>query len=1079
MRGWIVGACIAGVLVLLAWGWWRAEESAPTRERASAARTRPERAGRTRTSAPLPPSSAGLSIRGTVVDLLGRPVSGARVSASWPEDGQTLSTIPCPWEGGSRPELLVETTRQYNVADCLPRTRDTVLSLLLAREGESPVHAETRSAEDGSFVLEGLPAGPQALLALSEQGAASRLGVPSGSEHVELVVEHHHRVSGQVLGEDDAPMAEVSILVVSHQQTRFFDTSTDAQGRFEVGPLPAGGHVVLATKEGWPPVLAEHLYQDEPLTIRMSRPRALTGRVLSSGSPVKDVEVLAAREDGALPLTLRTDPEGRFAFELDPGVYVLTAERAGRYALARVTVEKTPPPEVVMNLGEAFHVEGSVFGAAPHDEPVAGAVVTATSQLRPHRELKASTGADGRYRLGPVEPGTWSFTVEARGYIDLPYGKEVELESGTGRQDFTLERAASISGRVVDEAGRPLAGIHLNLEQVGLEDPVDYETQETALTDSDGAFVLDASAPGDYELFPQTYRFITERLKMTAPARDVLVTLRAGGAVEGTLSDARGLPLPGFTVYVAPLETEASGEILTAQGPTSEGRFSRKGVPPGRYRIVAQEVTAGVDQGVSTEAEVRQGEVTTVELRLAEQRNLEGIVVDGAGTPLRGAFVRAHSLAPSPQGGVVLVPTRHRHGPPNGVETGADGRFLIRGMGLEKHSLTVLHPSYAWLPEQSTGASFESGLLVAPVDVKQVRLVMKRHAHVRGRVVGPEGAPVTGFNVDSIRVTSEDGTFSVPNREGPGITTFAFEAEGLLSVLRDVKGGLDGPDIDLGEIRLGAGRRVRGVVVDARTGAPLPRANVQVHVDERTVLHSVTDSAGRFELGPVTTGTLTLLASQRGVYRQERVTVEAARQEVTVRLQPGARMLLKAVDLRGGPLDGNVTVQGPEGFSDRVFLEKGRAEMGGLVPGRYLLKAEGARKKDSALNYLPRAVEVPDSGEVSVLLQPVPEGSTLTVRAPFHENTYLRLVHGTPPLPERPEELQRRMSLGQDGQPEVVGTEHVFTFTHVPEGKTTLFLMGPEDDRYHAEVLDVPPGGTVSHTVRPAWRTFGVAAREP
>ncbi|MFY1826580.1 carboxypeptidase regulatory-like domain-containing protein [Myxococcus fulvus] len=1078
MRGWIVGACIAGALVLLAWGWWRAEESAPTRERASASRTRAERAERVRTSAPLPPSSAGLSIRGTVVDLLGRPVSGARVSASWPEEGQTLSTIPCPWEGGSPPELLVETTRQYNVTDCLPRTRDIVLPLLLAREGESLVHAETRAAKDGSFVLEGLPSGPQVLLALSEQGAASRPGVPAGSADVELVVEHHPRVSGQVVDEDDAPLAEVSILVVSHQHTRFFDTSTDAQGRFEVGPLAADSHVVLATKEGWPPVLADQLHLDEPLKIRMSRPRALTGRVLSSGSPVKDVEVLATREDGDLPQKLRTDPDGRFAFELAPGTYVLTTEREGRYALARVTVEKTPPPEVVLNLGAALQVEGSVFGATRR-EPVAGAVVTATAQLRPQRELKATTGADGRYRMGPVEPGPWSFTVEARGYIDLPYGKEVELGSGTGSQDFTLERATSISGRVVDEAGHPLAGIHLNLEQVELEDPVDYEAQETALTDSDGAFVLDASAPGDYELFPQTSRFITQRLKMTAPARDVLVTLRAGGEVEGTLSDARGLPLPGFTVYVAPLETEDPGEILTAQGMTSEGRFSRKGVPPGRYRIVAQQVTDGVDQEVSTEVEVRQGEVTKVELRLAEQRNLEGIVVDGAGTPIRRAFVRAHSLAPPPQGGVVLVQPRHRHGPPNGVETDAQGRFLIRGLGLEKHSLTVLHPSYELSPEQSTGAPVENGLVVAQVDVKQVRLVMKRHAHVRGRLVGPDGAPITEFNVDSLRVKSSDGTFSVPNREGPEVNLFTFEAEEVLSVMREVKGGLDGPDVDLGEIRLGAGRRVRGVVVDARTGAPLPRANVQVHVNERTALHSLTDPAGRFELGPVTTGTLTLLVSQRGVYRQEQVTVEASQQEVTVRLQPGARMLLKAVDLRGAALDGNVTVQGPEGFSDQVFLDKGRVEMGGLTPGRYLLKAEGARKKDQVLNYLPQAVEVPDSGDVSVLLQPVSEGATLTVRAPFHGNTYLRLVHGAPPLPERPGELHRWMSLGQDGQLGGDSTEHVFTFTHVPAGKTTLFLMGPEDNRYHAEVLDVPASGTMSHTVRPVWRTFGAAASQP
>ncbi|WP_141324699.1 carboxypeptidase regulatory-like domain-containing protein [Myxococcus sp. AB025B] len=886
MRGWIVGGIAAGVLVLLAGVPWGEDAPSETRREEAAQRSEASFEGLARRSPPQPRPRTRLAIRGTVVDGLGRPVAGARVSASWPEQGETLSTIPCPpGDVPSWARLDEEPTSPWLLDECLPRTEDTLVSLLLARLGEAPVHAETRSAEDGSYVLEDLPEGHQALLALSEHGAVSRTGVSAGSQDVELMLEPPTFIQGQVLGEGDAPLAGVSLTVVSTRHTRFFDARTDVRGEFKLGPIPHDTYLLLASKEGWRPTLQHTRAPADPLEVRLHRSHRLSGWVVSGDVSVEGVEVLAVPTEASTseprPFRVTTDSGGYFELEVSAGPYLLTAKREGRSALTRVTVDTTRPSEVVLKLGDALQVEGSVL-AVGSEGPVAGARVRLQSRELRWRTLETTTNEAGRYRVGPVEPGEWMFSIDSPGHIDMT-GDERTLTSDQGTHDFFLRRATSISGHVVDAAGQPVGDVALYLKRL---DDADHELHDESRTTPDGSFMLDVSSPGEFQVTARSHRFLETSVTARAPMTDLRITLSAGGVVEGTLTDSRGLPLSGFAVSVTP----ENGVGATASPSTPEtnphGQFSLGGIPSGRYRVQAEQVTHRVERMVWALVEVHEGSISKVDLQLPAEHALEGRIVDTSGRPIQGASIQAW---PRENEEVEVITRGYGVRAPSKVFSDATGNFVLQGLRDTDHLVNAVLEGHGLLPEYSTeGIPSQGGILVG-TEVKQLRLVMKRYAHVRGRLVGPTGAPVRKFQADNTWVTSPDGSFCVPKPDGPR-ERLVFHAEGMLKVARVVQGGREGPDDDLGEIRLEAGRELRGVVRDARTGEPLSNVRVSLDgerpgdgTDYELGRQETSDWQGHFILRSVPLRPLTLRSSvQQDTHLEQRTQVDSTQQEVTV-----------------------------------------------------------------------------------------------------------------------------------------------------------------------------------------------------
>ena len=122
--------------------------------------------------APSPLPDGSLRIRGVVLGD-GGPVAGVRVSATRPEAGRTLSELFCG-DVRHRPEW------RQRLSKCMDEVVSTVLELVTVHEGEAPAYAETSTAEDGTFTLDGLPPGSFALWAVEARGAGMWPDVAAG-----------------------------------------------------------------------------------------------------------------------------------------------------------------------------------------------------------------------------------------------------------------------------------------------------------------------------------------------------------------------------------------------------------------------------------------------------------------------------------------------------------------------------------------------------------------------------------------------------------------------------------------------------------------------------------------------------------------------------------------------------------------------------------------------------------------------------------------------------------------------------------------------------------------------------------
>ncbi|WP_224240722.1 carboxypeptidase-like regulatory domain-containing protein [Hyalangium gracile] len=1070
MRTWVLGiagaAAIAAIAVL-GLSLWRepspeASEKAPRPKGARATTwARPH-------AEPTPLPSGSLSIRGVVRDAQG-PVAGVRVSATRPTPGETLSELPCP-TGSSSDASPKAKTLPY----CLDEVGALVLELVSAREGEAPVYAETVTAADGAFVLAGLPEGDFTLWALGEQGAQLQSGVKAGAQAVELLLDEGRMWEGIVVDPEEQPVEGVALTILHKWHTRFFDTRSGEDGRFRIGPLPKGEYALTAEREGWLPTFRSHGFS-KPLKSKvvLVRPSRLAGRVLRDGAPAPDVEV-SVKAEQCVTFTeqkLRTSAEGRFSLErLGPCTYEFTAERDGLYAVDQVELEPTEPsPELVLNLGQALHMEGTVRDET--GQPVEGATVSVSPDRGYFRFWEFVTKADGRYRVGPMEPGTYEFDIKRSGYVEV-LSEEHELEQGGKPVDLTLRRAAIVSGVVVDEEGSPVADIRLQLDRSSEDSEESSPRGDTATSDAQGRFSLDAPGAGAWDLRIDDKRFISQRLSIQAPASDLRVILRRGATVVGTVTDEHAVAQASVSVTLW-VEVTEQGEASSVRHARtdSQGRFTLRGLRPGRFMVEAKADQDGMERATAKPVELRGTEQAAVALRFTAGRTLSGIVVDGHGEPVADAFIQA-------QAPLRAAPPWRRHviscgtGRDMGVHTGPDGRFTLKHLVEGTYELSAWKAGYTFVPARAHGATRSSrDALLVGEGTTEVRVVLERDGRIRGRVVGPDGGPLRHFTVNGMSFSGPTGTFE-QSFKNSGVEQLELAAPKLATVLRSVK-VQEGVDVELGDVRLGPGRRVTGRVLDAETGAPIADAEVRFMDEVPGLVRSVMESRpvrtgadGTFEFPRVDDRPLTLEAQGEG-YRSSRVALGSGEESVTVRLDAGASIELTIRDHEGKPVRANVMFEQEDGSERQVIqVLQGTRVARGVEPGLYQAHVVARRGRHQGI-FLPQQVRIPERGQVVVSFVERREGTTLVLRA--EGATSAILLPGMAPPPVSEESLSRWRRRGLHAAEE----GGVLKFESLPPGRATVLLLAEPEDastRFHLEELELPAEGMVERVVHPRWQ---------
>jgi len=480
----------------------------------------------------------------------------------------------------------------------------------------------------------------------------------------------------------------------------------------------------------------------------------------------------------------------------------------------------------------AATVSGRVLDSS--GSPVRGAKVV-WEKYRPDEEVlvddtkgtapaplgETSTDTDGRFQVKldkpgvevaiRVLPGTLAGTL-----LSGPYdaSEDVELD------DIELPAAEKISGRVTDEAGKPVAGAKVRAAAGSLFEDEGIPRYAETSTGADGSFTI-ANAPGKSGSlvvrapgFAPSTQFSMQRSGVER------VTLKRGGTVAGTVLDASGRPAEGVIVLSGSLavRTDASGAYRLA------------GVLRGVQTVEAsgKEDLAARNDSVRVKA----GETADVPLKLARSASVTGSVIDEkTRRPLSGVRVSARAGGFSFR--LADMATRR-------TRTDAKGKFRLAGLAARSYSIRASKPDY--LP-----ATFP-GVAAAVSTPGSVAIALTRAATVSGRVTDEKGAAVAGARV---RFAADQGMRAIL-RSGPAaflgqprITTGpdgAFRMRGLAPernrTLEAAKPGYvpakrHGLTLKSGEtvkdvvLILKSGLEARGRVVDP-AGQPIAGASVRV-----------------------------------------------------------------------------------------------------------------------------------------------------------------------------------------------------------------------------------------------------------
>ncbi|MFT3928570.1 MAG: carboxypeptidase-like regulatory domain-containing protein [Myxococcales bacterium] len=289
-----------------------------------------------------------------------------------------------------------------------------------------------------------------------------------------------------------------------------------------------------------------------------------------------------------------TDERGyyEYAATLRPGTYVISPHGHTRGEPTTVELrEGMGKVDARLKLAGTASITVSVKGS--DGEAVEGITLVATSVGR------AKTGnpvGDGRYRVGPLEPGRYRVSIEdgtnppsivggTDSAVVVREGNQLELSA-------VLERSASISGRVVDAAGEPKPNVWVtaSYDAPGAELSARLTRslggERRVLTDLEGRFRVDRLSSGSlFLLRAEELSGSTTQQSRVPTGSDVTLRLDALGTLRGSAFGSNGKPLAQTSIQLSVLETGWTRAIFVKP----DGSWEFANVSPGRLFVSAMD----------------------------------------------------------------------------------------------------------------------------------------------------------------------------------------------------------------------------------------------------------------------------------------------------------------------------------------------------------------------------------------------------------------------------------------------------------------------------------------------------------
>ncbi|MBX3728792.1 MAG: carboxypeptidase regulatory-like domain-containing protein [Candidatus Sumerlaeia bacterium] len=751
----------------------------------------------------------------------------------------------------------------------------------------------TVAEEGGAFTLRGVPEGESLRLPARAAGLLPAMGGPfaAGASGVEIVLgESNARMFGKVTTSDGEPV-QGAIIMAFNMMAMMGGTvgdlaanqhlaRSDADGAYNLGPLPAGGLMVIAMQDfdaglGRSGVLQEMVTltenQELEKNFQFAAPIVIVGKAIDS-----------------------TTGKGLAGVRLSSQPYELNTMIGG----LELPDDESERIESISDAEGAFRLEVASLG-----------MVTIFFYKAPDSYIIAD---DSATRMG-MAPGT--YMLEGQGATD----KEIELR---------FRQGVVVSGIVTEPDGTtPASGVTVAITKADTYHPTTTKTDET------GAYRL-AADPGSTGALRARGDSGSAEQEITIPAAgkeltNINLTLRAFATVTGRVTAPGDKPVANITVRANPVSGSPRYPFMGV-GPSGFGSAMTDG--QGVYVITDApasevEITAVPQDGSDFSAPkalrltLEPGETrANVDLRLLAGDYIEGVVTDEDGKPLSGVSIIAQAYSATP---AIMKQAR----------TDKDGYYRVAGIPQDQtlDMLMAMHPGYENVNRQS----------VSIYDNPQ-NITLKRLRGVVVEAIGRESKqPVTsyeyrllqeqwrGYTLSAMhtpaRVQDSAGRVELSTLEKGKwrVEVVALDEKGAPTASRgmaEFSVAEGSAEAQIVRVTVDEGRTVKGRVRLVDTEEPVRGVHVGVakpvsFMGTGSVTHATfdipgatSDSAGRFELKGVPVGMhkLTIVAEGRYPARDYTLTIQAESEpeELIIDLATGGTVYGKVIGWEGQPMAG-------------------------------------------------------------------------------------------------------------------------------------------------------------------------------
>lgn len=718
--------------------------------------------------------------------------------------------------------------------------------------------------------------------------------------------------------------------------------------------------------------------------------------VTADGAPVAGVPV---RLFGQVKMKSSTyaaqsDADGRFSVKIPAEAATalrLDVDSPAGSDLRPVAVEglvtnisefNPPQPVKILMVKGTARLAGRV--TTEDGKGVAGAKVTIRlGAFASFFHTQAITKDDGSYEFTNLAPGVYTVPAvvppDGMDLIRLESWKNVRSfavrEAQSRQEDFRLAKSGKFTGKVLDDAGKPLAGAKVACSlDVANEDGPKYLSAlagqwfgASAVTDAKGQYVLTGMSPETYivevappeggNLAPTQVRGQILKGTETVPVQDVTLSPAGALTVKVLGPDGKGTVGVKLTLITMPLR------MFAESGPSAytdvDGKAVFMNLASGRYRLdLEPPVNTGLSAQSIDDIGVLAGLHLAQTVKIADGWSISGVVRDSAGQAV-------------PNVAINMSRTYRNYA---ATSTDSAGKFKIVGLPLGADKFDA---KAKWRISATPGSEIPeldsvSKELASNDKDMIVDLVLPEAAVISGIVTLPDGKPAAAVVVMPFQAQGNGATFGRPARTGPNgkyvlgqIGAGKWEvaavpvAGGDLVAATGVANVKPGAPAEL-NLSLKKGLTLTGKVVGPG-GKPGPITEIQINFQgnmppykmltssQNVVTHSAAD--GTFQAVGLLPGKYVLQSRPLdGAHRIDPQPIElTASRDVQLVAQLTGMLAGRLVDPAGKDLTGFIVdvIKDSKPSNSMYPDRQGLFHDDAMMPGKYTLKARPMRDPKS------------------------------------------------------------------------------------------------------------------------------------